>query len=149
MCNRILLLFGKMPQWNLCVNCHVNGTAFQSGSRFQTSFSSLRVSCTRALKGDISGITEKDDIHPRKCYFCWNTILIDILDWHSRKSSNDSLYFYEDLYRRFYILLSSEKKTGNLIYRIEIWLLQFTWLEIFYNEEFSVLCTIQPSGLVN
>ena len=34
-------------------------------------------------------------------------------DWHSRlhsrKSSNDSLYFYGDLHRRFHILLSSEK----------------------------------------
>ena len=28
---------------------------------------------------------------------------------YSKKSSNDSLYFYEDLYRRFHILLSSEK----------------------------------------
>ena len=74
-------------------------------------------------------------------------------DWHSRshsrKSSNDSLYFYGDLHRRFHILLSSEKKWGNLIYRIEIWLLlQFIWLEIFYNEESSILCTIQPSGVV-
>ena len=47
-------------------------------------------------------------------YFCRNTILINILDWHSRKSSNDSLYFYGDLYRRFYILLSSEKKIRKL-----------------------------------
>ena len=74
-------------------------------------------------------------------------------DWHSRshsrKSSNDSLYFYGDLHRRFHILLSSEKKPGNLINRIEIWLLlQFIWLEIFYNEESSILCTIQPSGVV-
>ena len=41
----------------------------------------------------------------------------------SRNSSNDSLYFYENLHRRFHILLSSEKKTkktGNLIYRIKI-----------------------------
>ena len=38
-------------------------------------------------------------------------------DWisrpHSRKSSNDSLYFYEDLHRRFHRLLSSEKKQTN------------------------------------
>ena len=46
--------------------------------------------------------------------------VIDILDWYSRKGSNNSLYFYGDLYRRFHILLSSEKKTGNLIYRIEV-----------------------------
>ena len=31
-------------------------------------------------------------------------------DWHSRKSSNDSQYFYGDLHRCFHILLSSEKK---------------------------------------
>ena len=33
----------------------------------------------------------------------------DILYWHSRKSSNNSLYFNGDLYRSFHILLSSEK----------------------------------------
>ena len=49
MCNRVLLLFGKLPQWNLHVNCHVNGTTFQSGLRFQTGLSSLRLSCKRAL----------------------------------------------------------------------------------------------------
>ena len=32
----------------------------------------------------------------------------ETLDWHSRNSSNDSLCFYEDLHRRFHILLSSE-----------------------------------------
>ena len=68
---------------------------------------------------------------------------------HSRKSSNNFLYFYGDLHRRFHMLLSSEKKSGNLIYRIEIWLLlQFIWLEIFCNEESSIFCTIQPSGVV-
>ena len=65
-------------------------------------------------KDDIFGITEKDDIHPRKDD-------IDILDWHSRKSFNDSLYFYRDLFKCFHMLLSNEKKSENLIY-IEIWL---------------------------
>ena len=50
MCSRVLLLFGKLPQWNLHVNCHVNGTTFQSGLGFQTGLSSLRVSCKRALR---------------------------------------------------------------------------------------------------
>ena len=50
MCNRVLLLFGKMPQWGLYVNCHVNGTIFQSGLRCQTGLSSLRVSCKRTLR---------------------------------------------------------------------------------------------------
>ena len=36
--------------------------------------------------------------------------VIDVLDWHPRKSSSNSLYFHGDLYRRFHILLSSEKK---------------------------------------
>ena len=76
--------------------------------------------------------------------------MINILDCHSRKSSNDSMYFYGDPHRRFHILLYSEKKTtGNLIYRIKIrLLLQFIWLEIFYNEESSTVRTIQPSGVV-
>ena len=36
--------------------------------------------------------------------------LIDVLDWHPRKSSSNSLHFHGDLYRRFHILLCSEKK---------------------------------------
>ena len=69
--------------------------------------------------------------------------------WHCRKSSNDFLCFHGDLHRRFCILLCSETKPGNLICRIEIWLLlQFIWLKIFYNEESSVPCIIQPSGVV-
>ena len=51
MCNRVLLLFGKLLQWNLHVNCHVNGTTFQSGLRFQTGLSSLRVSCCKTHFG--------------------------------------------------------------------------------------------------
>ena len=53
MCNRVLLLFGKLPQWNLHVNCHVNGTTFQSGLRFQTGSSSLWVSCKRAVSSGL------------------------------------------------------------------------------------------------
>ena len=41
------------------------------------------------------------------------------------------------------------KKTGNLIYRIEIWLLlQIIWLEIFFNKEWSILYSIHSSGVV-
>ena len=36
--------------------------------------------------------------------------MIDILDSHPRKSFSNSLYFHGDLYRRFHVLLSSEKK---------------------------------------
>ena len=43
LCNRVLILFGKLPQWNHHVSCHVNGTTFQTG------LSSLRVSCKRTL----------------------------------------------------------------------------------------------------
>ena len=56
MCNRVLLLFGKLPHWNVHVNCHVNGTTFQTGLRFQTALSSLRVSCKRALSKGMSNI---------------------------------------------------------------------------------------------
>ena len=57
----------------------------------------------------ISGITEKDNIHP------WKDD-IGILDWHSRKCSNDSLYFYGDLFKCFHILLSNCKNPKNLIH---------------------------------
>ena len=36
--------------------------------------------------------------------------VIDVLDWHSRKSSSNSLCFHGDLYRRFHVLHSREKK---------------------------------------
>ena len=69
-------------------------------------------------------------------------------DWHPI-DTNNSLYFYRDPYRRFHILLSSEEDPGNLIYRIEVWLLlQFIRLEILYYEESLILCTIQPSDVV-
>ena len=62
--------------------------------------------------------------------------VFDALDRHSRKGSNNSLYFHGDLYRRFHILLSSQKKkTEKLIYTTFLsLLLQFIRLEIFYNE---------------
>ena len=50
MYNRVLLLFGKLPQWNLNVNYHVNRKTFQISLRFQTGLSSLWVSCKCALK---------------------------------------------------------------------------------------------------
>ena len=36
--------------------------------------------------------------------------VIDVLDWHSRKSSSNSLYFNGVLDRPFHVLLSSDKK---------------------------------------
>ena len=75
--------------------------------------------------------------------------LIDILHWHPRKGPSNYLHLYGDLYRRFHILLSSEKNPGILIYRTKVWLLvQFIRLEIFYNEASSIPCTIQPLGAV-
>ena len=72
-----------------------------------------------------------------------------IKDWHSRKSSNDSLCFCEELYKLFHIMLPNEKNPGNLVCSIEILLLlKFIWLEAFYNEEFSILYTIQSTGVV-
>ena len=42
-----------------------------------------------------------------------------------------------------------KKNPENLIYRIEIWLLlQFICLEILYNKESSILCTIHFSRVV-
>ena len=46
-------------------------------------------------------------------------------------------------------MLSNEKNLGNLVCSIEILLLfKFIWLEAFYNEEFSILYTIQSTGVV-
>ena len=36
--------------------------------------------------------------------------VIDVLNWHPRKSSSNSVYFHGDLYERFHVLLSSEEK---------------------------------------
>ena len=81
--------------------------------------------------------------------------LLKHIDWHSRLTFQwfprvpmILCTFMVTFYRRFYILFFQQKRTGNLIYRIEVWLLfQFIWLEIFYDEESSILCTIQPSGI--
>ena len=62
-------------------------------------------------KDDISSVTEKDDVHPRKDD-------IRIPDGHYRKSSNESLYFYGDLFKCFHILSLNEKYPRNLIYTI-------------------------------
>ena len=40
--------------------------------------------------------------------------VIDVLDWHHRKSPSNYLYFHGDFYRRFHVLLSSEKKNRKL-----------------------------------
>ena len=53
--------------------------------------------------GEISDITENMIF----------ILFIYILGWYSRKSSNDFMYFYGDSYRRFYILLSSDKKKNR------------------------------------
>ena len=48
-----------------------------------------------------------------------------------------------------YCFPAKKRKTENLIYMIEVWLLlEFIWLEIFCNEESSILCTIRLSGVI-
>ena len=66
-----------------------------------------------------------------------NKISYDILYWHSRKSSNDSLYFYEDLYRRFYLLPFSQKKiTQEKPNAIPIWKLNKKLKQKSLNKKF-------------
>ena len=76
MYNGAWLLFGKLPQWNFHVNCHVNGMTFQSALRFQAGLSSLRVSCKRALT----------DVYFPLCMSCLpkegRACLIDHRQWH-------------------------------------------------------------------
>ena len=81
MCNRVLLLFWKLPQWNLHVNCHVNGTTFQSGLRFQTGLSSLWVSCKRAL------------IQVFSCKFC-DISKTTFSTEHLRETTSDIKFIY-------------------------------------------------------
>ena len=69
------------------------------------------ISRKNILKDDISVIPEKYDIHPRKYGISvkipyWLKFLIDIL----KRIPMTLGTFYKDLYRRFYILLSCEKK---------------------------------------
>ena len=102
------------------------------------------------LKVDICGITEKDDIYPRKYGIFIEipyryTFQIDILE----RVLMVLCTFIETFTGVFIYCFPVKKKTGNLIYRIEIGLLlQFIWLEILYSEESSKLCTIQASGFV-
>ena len=46
-------------------------------------------------KGDISSITEKDDIHPRfildSSYFCWNATFMDTLERAQEAATRDIL----------------------------------------------------------
>ena len=39
--------------------------------------------------------------------------VIDVLDWHSRKSSNNSQYFHGDLYKRFHYCSAARKKNAK------------------------------------
>ena len=39
--------------------------------------------------------------------------VIDVLDWHSRKSSNNSQYLHGDLYRRFHYYSAARKKKAK------------------------------------
>ena len=72
MCNRILLWLGKLPRWS---RRHVSRGTFQSGLRFQTSLSSLRVSCKRTL-----GVSEYwEDINLA------NICLFIVKNWITRK----------------------------------------------------------------
>ena len=84
---------------------------------------------TRCYKRGAMPLCQKNQrqSYPAKMYLK----VIDVLDWHPKKSSSNSLYFHGGFYRRFHVQLSSEKKTGNLIYRIEVWpLLEFIRLEV-------------------
>ena len=47
--------------------------------------------------------------------------VIDISDWHPRKSSSNSLYLHGDLYGRFHILLFSKKNKKNMKLNIQDW----------------------------
>ena len=65
--------------------------------------------CTR------TGVTNVAPRHSAKRNQKWSyptkihVKVIDVWDWHSKKSPSNSPYFHGDLYRRFHVLLSSQK----------------------------------------
>ena len=65
--------------------------------------------CTR------TGVTNVAPRHSVKKNLKWSyptkihLKVIDVWDWHSKKSCNNSPYFHGNLYRRFHVLLSSQK----------------------------------------
>ena len=75
--------------------------------------------------------------------------VIDILDRILERVPTILCTFMDTFIDVFIYCFPLKKTPGNVIHGIEIWLfLQFICLEIFYNEDSSVLCTIQPSGVV-
>ena len=58
------------------------------------------ISCPSAKKNQRWSYKKKSKLHLK---------VIDILDWHSRKSSNNSLYLYGDLYKCSYIAFQRKK----------------------------------------
>ena len=88
MCNRVLLLFEMLPQWNLHVNCNVNGTTFQSCLRFQTGLSSLRVSCKRALSSE-------NKFLPKKIFIDLKLLTFFEKDFHLRCLIGSYVHFWE------------------------------------------------------
>ena len=73
--------------------------------------------------------------------------VIDILDRILERIPT-ILYTFMETFIGVFIYCFPVKKPGNFIYRTKLWLLlQFICLKIFYNEEPSILCTIQPLGI--
>ena len=101
------------------------------------------------IKDDISGIIEKDDIYLRKYG----------ISSHRKTKDDNKVYFYQKvpmihcifmgIYMGTFMCCFPIKKPGSLIYRTDIWLLLLViCLETFYNDEYSILYTIHPSGVV-
>ena len=65
----------------------------------------------KCYKYDITLLPKKQRLSsPKKMHLK----VIDVLDWHSRKSSNDSLYFYGDLLRRFHYYSTLKNKKFDI-----------------------------------
>ena len=100
--------------WDLKWNCHVNGTTFQSGLRFQTGLSSLRVSCKRAHTEHLwttASVTGCTDL-PTLMDFAWfshishcNHALIQLLP-----NITQFQYFSLLSYQTLYISMSKKYK---------------------------------------
>ena len=115
--------------------------------------SNIMFSQKNTLKVEICGITENDDIYPRK-YGIFieipyrQTLQIDILE-RVLMALCAFIETFTGVFIYCFPVKKKNQKTGNLIHMIEIGLLlQFICLEILYNQESSKFCTIQATGVV-
>ena len=121
-------------------------------------FQKIYYFCGWKMKDDFSQEVHGNMIFSVYLYKCYKYDITLVQQKNQRWSSPKKIHLKGDWHSRSHrvpMILCTFMETfiGVFIYflryRIEIWLLlQIIWLEIFCNEESSILCTIQPSWVV-